>query len=105
MAQAPAHQLSNAAGNADNVDCPHAQVTIPAAREDRPRREFGFVHFKERSSAVSVVESGETFTLDGAELNVRLHGSCIEVPQRNSVFEETHTALTTCGMTWDKVMI
>ena len=47
------------------------QVTIPAAREDRPRREFGFVHFKERSSAVSVVESGETFTLDGTELNVR----------------------------------
>ena len=48
------------------------QVTIPAAREDRPRREFGFVHFKERSSAVSVVESGETFTLDGNELNVRV---------------------------------
>ena len=57
-----------------------AQVTIPAAREDRPRREFGFVHFKERSSAVSVVESGETFTLDGAELNVCLHG----VPNRFS---------------------
>lgn len=52
-------------------------MTIPAAREDRPRREFGFVHFKERSSAVSVVESGETFTLDGNELNVRVQNVAV----------------------------
>ena len=47
------------------------RVVIPAAREDRPRREFGFVHFEEQASAQQVVESTETFTLDGKDLSVR----------------------------------
>ncbi len=66
-------------------------MTIPAAREDRPRREFGFVHFKERSSAVSVVESGETFTLDGNELNVR------DEPFRAALRAKTCCRMDACG--------
>ena len=48
-----------------------SRVVIPAAREDRPRREFGFVHFEEQASAQQVVQSTETFTMDGKDLSVR----------------------------------
>ena len=47
-----------------------SRCVIPAAREDRPRREFGFVHFEDVESAKRVVESHDTFTMDDKELNV-----------------------------------
>lgn len=54
-----------------SLTIPFIRCVIPAAREDRPRREFGFVHFEDVESAKRVVESNDTFTMDDKELNVR----------------------------------
>ena len=50
------------------------KVVIPAAKEGRPHREFGFVHFADRATAVKLVddaEKGVKPSLDGNTLEVR----------------------------------
>ena len=50
------------------------KVVIPAAKEGRPHREFGFVHFAERATAVKLVDDAEKGTkpsLDGNTLEAR----------------------------------
>lgn len=49
------------------------KVVIPAAKEGRPHREYGFVHLSERATAVKLVddaEKGVKPSLDGNRLEV-----------------------------------
>lgn len=48
------------------------KVVIPAAKPDKPKREFGFVHFTERDSAVKAVNAAEKPAIDGKTLDVRI---------------------------------
>ena len=63
-------------GHAD--DAGRAQVVkvvMPAAKEGRPHREYGFVHFNERATAVKLVDDAEKGikpSLDGNTLEVGL---------------------------------
>ena len=48
---------------------------MPAAKEGRPHREYGFVHFTERATAVKLVDDAEKGikpSLDGNTLEVGL---------------------------------
>ena len=49
------------------------KVVIPPSRPDKPNREFGFVHFNERSVVEKLVQDAEKGTkpsLDGSTLEV-----------------------------------
>lgn len=54
---------------------------MPAAKEGRPHREYGFVHFTERATAVKLVDDAEKGikpSLDGNTLEARpVAASCL----------------------------
>lgn len=55
------------------------KVVIPPARPDKPNREFGFVHFNDRSVVENLVQDAEKGTkpsLDGSTLEVPLLTPC-----------------------------
>ncbi len=47
---------------------------IPAPRDGKTRREFGFVHYVDRASVLQAIkqnDEGDKFVMDGAPLDVR----------------------------------
>jgi hypothetical protein len=59
------------------------KVFIPAAKPDKPLREYGFVHFTERSvvdKLIADAEKGVKPELDGNTLEVRWMNCCFWVP-------------------------
>ncbi|MCO5602848.1 hypothetical protein L7F22_056987 [Adiantum nelumboides] len=49
-----------------------SKVVLPQSKPGQPKRDFGFVHYVERSSALKAVEKGEKYELDGRELEASL---------------------------------
>lgn len=70
-------------GTSSQNDCWMRQVTkvfIPAAKPDKPNREYGFVHFAERASVEKLVadaENGVKPELDGNTLE-----ACVEIASK-----------------------
>lgn len=53
----------------------HGEVTkvlLPAPKPGFPKRDFGFVHFAERSQALKALEQEEKYEMEGMELTVEL---------------------------------
>lgn len=51
----------------------HGEVTkvvLPSSKPGQSKRDFGFVHFSERSSALKAIEKTETYELDGSTLSM-----------------------------------
>lgn len=56
------------------------KVVIPPSRPDKPNREFGFVHFSDRSVVEKLVQDSEKGTkpsLDGSTLEVLFLTPCL----------------------------
>jgi RNA recognition motif. (a.k.a. RRM, RBD, or RNP domain) len=52
---------------------------IPAPRDGKTRREFGFVHYVDRASVLQAIkqsDEGDKFVMDGAPLDVSLRSVC-----------------------------
>ncbi|KAK9837452.1 hypothetical protein WJX81_003692 [Elliptochloris bilobata] len=59
----------------EGLNCEVVKVVMPAAKEGRPHREYGFVHFTERATTVKLVDDAEKGikpSLDGNTLEVRM---------------------------------
>lgn len=57
----------------------HGEVTkvvLPAAKPGQAKRDFGFVHFADRASALKAIEKTEKYELEGLSLNLALDPSC-----------------------------
>lgn len=60
---------------------------IPAPRDGKTRREFGFVHYVDRASVLQAIkqnDEGDKFVMDGTPLDVRLL-SCVHVAHPETV--------------------
>ncbi|KAH7278342.1 hypothetical protein KP509_38G037000 [Ceratopteris richardii] len=49
-----------------------SKVVFPQSKPGQPKRDFGFIHYVERSSALKAVEKGEKYELEGRELEASL---------------------------------
>ncbi|KAL6322132.1 hypothetical protein AAG906_005071 [Vitis piasezkii] len=66
----------------------HGEVTkvvMPPAKSGQSKRDFGFIHFAERSSALKAVKDTEKHEIDGQALDVSL-----AKPQSDKKFEGVH---------------
>ncbi|KAI8028012.1 Heterogeneous nuclear ribonucleoprotein Q [Camellia lanceoleosa] len=61
-----------------------SKVVMPPAKSGG-KRNFGFVHYAERSSALKAVEDAEKYEIDGQELEV-----CLAKPQSDKKFDWTN---------------
>ncbi|KAI5074337.1 hypothetical protein GOP47_0010298 [Adiantum capillus-veneris] len=53
----------------------HGEITkvmLPQSKAGQPKRDFGFIHFADRSSALKAIEKSEKYVLDGRELETSL---------------------------------
>ncbi|MCO5570183.1 hypothetical protein L7F22_023901 [Adiantum nelumboides] len=48
------------------------KVMLPQSKAGQPKRDFGFIHFADRSSALKAIEKSEKYVLDGRELETSL---------------------------------
>lgn len=67
------------------------KVSIPPARPDKPNREFGFVHFTERSVVEKLVADAEKGTKPS------LDGNTLEVPPCLCFWLPCHMSSTSCA--------
>jgi heterogeneous nuclear ribonucleoprotein R len=47
---------------------PHGEVSkviLPQSRPGQPKRDFGFIHYVDRSSALKAIDKGQKYTLGG----------------------------------------
>lgn len=54
---------------------PHGEISkvvLPQSKPGQAKRDFGFIHYVDRSSALRAVEKGEKYELDGRELEASL---------------------------------
>ncbi|KAI8001284.1 Heterogeneous nuclear ribonucleoprotein Q [Camellia lanceoleosa] len=65
-----------------------SKVVMPPAKSGG-KRNFGFVHYAERSSALKAVKDAEKYEIDGQELEV-----CLAKPQSDKKFDWTNPYIT-----------
>lgn len=90
-AQVKALYVKNLPSNATNEKLKelferHGEVTkvvLPPAKAGQSKRDFGFIHYAERSSALKAVKETETYEIDGQILDVAL-----AKPQNEKKFEQ-----------------
>ena len=50
---------------------PHGEVSkviLPQSRPGQPKRDFGFIHFVDRSSALKAIQKGQKYMLEGKKI-------------------------------------
>ncbi|PIA34861.1 hypothetical protein AQUCO_03700259v1 [Aquilegia coerulea] len=91
LAQVKALYVKNLPGNATTEKLKdlfqrHGEVTkvvLPPAKAGQSKRDFGFIHYAERSSALKAVKNSETYEIEGQILDVSM-----AKPQNEKKFEQ-----------------